>query len=106
MLQPHTLYIEDSPQQVWVMFNGETVADSKRLKLLHETWHLPVYYFPEEDVCMDLLEETDHTTYCPFKGDAAYRSVRGGDRGVENAVSSYPESIDCTPQLASYAAFY
>ena len=42
VLQPHTLYLEDSPRRVRVMFNGETVADSQRVKLLHETGHLPV----------------------------------------------------------------
>ena len=66
VLQPHTLYFEDSPRRVRVMFNGETIADSKRVKLLHETGHLPVYYFPEEDVRMGLLEESNHTTHCPF----------------------------------------
>jgi uncharacterized protein (DUF427 family) len=79
----HTLYIEDSPRRVWGVFNGETVADSRRVKLLHETGHLPVYYFPEEDPRHDLLEPSDHTTHCPFKGDASYRSVRVGDRVAE-----------------------
>ena len=27
VLQPHTLYFEDSPRRVRVMFNGETIAD-------------------------------------------------------------------------------
>jgi len=106
VLQPHTLYFEDSPRRVRVMFGGETIADSKRAKLLHETGHLPVYYFPEEDVRMDLLEESDHTTYCPFKGDASYLSVRVGDRLAENAVWHYPEPIDSAPPLAGYLAFY
>ncbi|MCA1688711.1 MAG: DUF427 domain-containing protein [Actinobacteria bacterium] len=77
VLQPHTLYFEDSPRRVRVMLGGETVADSRRAKLLHETGHLPVYYFPEEDVRRDLLEKSDHTTYCPFKGVASYWSIRG-----------------------------
>jgi uncharacterized protein (DUF427 family) len=106
VLQPHTLYFEDSPRRVRVMLGGETVADSKRAKLLHETGHLPVYYFPQEDVRMDLLEESDHTTYCPFKGDASYWSVRVGNRVVENAVWSYPEPIDSALPLAGYLAFY
>jgi uncharacterized protein (DUF427 family) len=106
MLQPHTLYLEDSPRRVRVVFNGETVVDSKRAKLLHESGHLPVYYFPEEDVRMDLLEESDHTTYCPFKGDASYWSVRVGSRVSENAVWSYPEPIDSAPPIAGYLAFY
>jgi uncharacterized protein (DUF427 family) len=106
VLQPHTLYFEDSPRRVRVMFGGETVADSKRAKLLHETGHLPVYYFPEEDLRMDLLEESDHATYCPFKGDASYWSVRVGDKVSENAVWSYPDPIDSAPPLAGYLAFY
>jgi hypothetical protein len=78
----HVLYLEDSPRWVRVMLGGETVADSKRVKLLHESGHLPVYYFPEEDVRMEFLEESDHTTSCPFKGEASYWSVRAGERRV------------------------
>jgi uncharacterized protein (DUF427 family) len=37
VLRAHTLYFEDSPRRVRVMFGGETIADSKRAKLLHET---------------------------------------------------------------------
>jgi len=106
VLQPHTLYFEDSPRRVRVMLGGETVADSKRVKLLHETGHLPVYYFPKGDVRMALLEESDHSTHCPFKGDASYWSVRVGDRVSENAVWSYPEPIDSARPLAGYLAFY
>ena len=106
VLQPHTLYFEDSPRRVRVVFNGETVADSKRVKLMHETGLLPIYYLPEEDVWTDLLEETDHTTHCPFKGDASYWSVRVGDRVAENAVWSYPEPLEGAPPIAGYLAFY
>jgi uncharacterized protein (DUF427 family) len=106
VLQRHTLYFEESPRRVRVMFDGETVADSKRAKLLHETGHLPVYYFPREDVRMELLEESDHTTRCPFKGEASYWSVRVGDKLSENAVWGYPEPIDSAPPIAGYVAFY
>jgi uncharacterized protein (DUF427 family) len=106
VLRPHTLYFEDSPRRVRVMFNGETVADSKRAKLMHETAHLPIYYFPIEDVRKDLLEESDHATYCPFKGNASYWSVRVEGRVAENAVWSYPEPIDSAPPIAGYVAFY
>jgi Domain of unknown function (DUF427) len=75
-LKPHTLYFEDSPRRVRVIFDGETIADSKRAKLMHETGLLPIYYFPQEEVRGELLEESDHTTHCPFKGDASYWSVR------------------------------
>jgi uncharacterized protein (DUF427 family) len=102
VLRAHTLYFEDSPRRVRVVLGGETVADTKRAKLLHETGHLPVYYFPEEDIRMDLLEESDHSTHCPFKGDASYWSVRVGDRVSESAVWSYSEPVDSAPPLAGY----
>jgi uncharacterized protein (DUF427 family) len=106
VLEPHTLYFEDSPRRVRVMLGGETIADSRHVKLLHETGHLPIYYFPEEDVRMDLLEDTDHTTHCPFKGDASYWSVRVGDSVAENAVWGYREPIDSAPPLDGHVAFY
>ena len=102
----HVLFFEDSPRRVRVMLGGETVADSRRVKLMHETRHLPVYYFPEEDVRMDLLETTDHTTTCPFKGEASYWSVRIGENVAENAVWSYPDPIESAPPIAGYLAFY
>jgi uncharacterized protein (DUF427 family) len=54
----------------------------------------------------DLLEPTDHTTHCPFKGDASYWSVRVGDRVAENAVWGYLDPIETAPALAGYRAFY
>jgi uncharacterized protein (DUF427 family) len=102
----HALYLEDTPRRVRVVFNGETIADSRRAKLLHEAGHLPVYYFPREDVRWERLEESDHTTHCPFKGDASYWSVRVGERVAENAVWGYPEPIGSCPPIAGYLAFY
>lgn len=104
--QDHVLYLEDSPRRVRAVFGGETVVDSRRAKLLHEKNHLPVYYFPTEDVRQDLLERTDHTTHCPFKGDAAYWSVRAGERVAENAVWGYPEPLESAPHISGLVAFY
>ena len=69
------------------------------MKLLHEHAHLPIYYFPREDVRFDLLEPTDHHTRCPYKGEASYWSVRVGDQVAENAVWGYPEPLDDAPPL-------
>ena len=102
----HVLYLEDSPRRVRAVFGGETVADSTRVKLLHETGHLPIYYFPQGDVRMDLLEPSDRSTHCPFKGDASYWSVKVGDRVAENATWGYPEPLESCPLNAGSLAFY
>lgn len=102
----HVLYFEDSPRRVRAELGGETVADSSRMKLLHETGLLPVYYFPRQDVQWDLLEASDHSTHCPFKGDARYWNVRAGGRAAEAAAWAYPEPIEGCPHIADYVAFY
>src|SRR5207302_9290530 len=71
---------EDSRRRVRVIFNGVTAADSQRVMLLHEAGHLPVFYFPMEDVRMDVMEATENTTHSPRKGDAYYWTIHVGDR--------------------------
>ena len=100
------IYFEDSPRRIRATFAGRTIVDSRRAKLLHEHGHLPVYYFPEQDVRMDLLEPTSHRTRCPRKGEAAYWTLRVEEREAENAAWSYPEPIEGAPPLAGYVAFY
>jgi uncharacterized protein (DUF427 family) len=55
---------------------------------------------------MDLLEPSDHSSRCPFKGEASYWSIVVGDRRSENAAWCYPNPIDDAPPLAGYVAFY
>ena len=99
------IYFEDSPRRIRARLGAETVVDSSRAKLLHEHGHLPIYYFPQEDVRMDLLEPSDHSSFCPYKGQASYWSVRVGDLVAENAVWGYPDPIEDAPPLAGYLAF-
>jgi uncharacterized protein (DUF427 family) len=94
------------PQRIRAIFAKETIVDSQRVKLLHETKHLPVYYFPEDDVRRDLLEPSEKTSHCPHKGDARYWSIRCGDRTVPDAVWAYPEPIAAAPFLAGHVALY
>ena len=59
----HVAYLEATPKRIRATFGGETVVDSKRTVIMYETGHQPVYYFPMADVRMDLLEETDKSTF-------------------------------------------
>jgi uncharacterized protein (DUF427 family) len=100
------IWFEDSPRRISARLGGETVADSRHAKLLHEQGHLPIYYFPRDEVRMDLLRPTDHTSRCPFKGEACYWSVEAGGKVSENAAWGYPEPLADAPPLADYVAFY
>ena len=102
----HRLLLHPFPRRVRARFAGEVVLDSTRGALLHESNILPRLYVPLEDVRADLLERTDHTTHCPFKGDASYWSVRVGDRVAENAVWTYESPIAEASWLLGLVSVY
>lgn len=102
----HRLFFDDFPRRARAILGGETVADTRRGKLLHETGLLPQLYIPDADIRDDLLRPSSHSTHCPFKGDASYWSISLGDRFVENAVWAYPEPIAESDWLRGYRAIY
>ena len=102
----YKITFEPSPRRVRVQFNGETVADSVSAHLLFETRHLPVYYFPRWDVRMDLLQPTEHHTFCPYKGTASYWTLRLGDKSSENAAWGYPDPFGDVVAIKDFIAFY
>ena len=102
----HKVELIKSDKHVWVIFNGEVVADSRRAIIVDESAYQPVYYFLREDARMDYMQRTDHHTYCPFKGEASYYTLAVGDRKEENAVWTYEEPYDEVRELKDYIAFY
>ncbi len=94
------------PRRVRAMFGGQTVADSDGVRLLLEPRHLPVYYFPAEDVRQDLLVPSDTRGDAPSKGEATYWHVRVGDRQVDDAAWSYRAPPETASSIAGYIAFY
>lgn len=101
------LYLEPAPKRVRVEVGGQTIADSRRAMMLHESGLQPLYYFPPQDVRADVLEPSDRHTHCPKKGDASYYTIRVGDRVVENGAWYYPALLpDAPPQLKGLIAFY
>ena len=106
VLRSEDIRLEPCPRRVRTVFNGKTVADSTRVLYLFERDHLPVYYFPAEDVDESLLEPSDRSSTCPRKGHASYWSIRVGDRVSKDAVWGYPEPFDGAPDLSAYRAFY
>jgi len=102
----YMVLIEKSPRRVRVEFGGETIADSAHTVLLRESDHVPVYYFPRNDVLMDNLSRSEQSTFCPFKGEASYWSVSNGDETVDDAVWSYETPFEEASGIKDYLAFY
>ena len=96
------IFLDVIPRRVRGYEDGDLVVDSKRVRMLHESRILPVWYFPIEDVRMELLRQTDHSTHCPYKGDTRYFAI--GD--VETAAWNYPEPLEGMEALKDLIAFH
>jgi len=102
----YKLRFEPSPRRVRCGFNGETIADSTSMRLLYEPGHLPVYYFPREDVRLDLLNRTEHSTHCPWKGEASYWTIDVGGKALENSAWTYEDPYPEIAGIKDFVSFY
>lgn len=102
----HPITVEPNGRGVRVTFNGRVVAESAHALLMREGNYLPVFYIPREDADSSLLERTGHSTYCPYKGDASYFSIRVGDRVAENAIWTYEQPYSAVAEIKNHLAFY
>ena len=102
----HPISIEANPSRVVVEVGGKIIADTREALTLREASYPAVQYIPRRDVDMAALARSEHTTYCPYKGDASYYSIpAGGDRSL-NAVWTYETPFEAVAQIKDYVAFY
>ena len=102
----HPIAIEPNPKRVRVVFNGRVVTDTARALTLSEASLPAVQYVPREDADMTAFERSTHATYCPYKGDAAYYSLKVNGRSAENAVWTYEEPYPAVASIKDHLAFY
>jgi uncharacterized protein (DUF427 family) len=99
----HRVTTKPAGVHVQVKLKGEIIADTHDAIRLDEADYPPVYYIPRKDVRMERLSATTHHTYCPFKGQASYYSLK---EGAENAVWSYEQPYDEVSVIKDLLAFY
>ena len=73
----HRITIRPFTGHVQVERDGRVLAVSDRAVALDETGLPTRYYLPRDDVRMDLVEPSETTSHCPFKGDATYFHAAG-----------------------------
>lgn len=102
----HPITIERNTRRVVVTVAGEVVVDTRDALTLREASYPAVFYIPRKDIDMSKLERTAHSTYCPYKGEAAYFSIpSGGERSV-NAIWTYESPYPAVEQIREHLAFY
>ncbi|WP_068279008.1 DUF427 domain-containing protein [Aldersonia kunmingensis] len=102
----HPITIEPTLGTVRVRAGTQVIATSDRAFTLSEANYPVVHYLPIDDVDRSILRASEHTTYCPFKGDASYYSLATADGELTNAVWVYQEPYPAVAEIAGCVAFY
>jgi len=102
----HPITIVPNPNRVIVRVGSDIIADTCASVTLREAAYPAVHYIPRQDVRFDLLERSDHSTYCPYKGECSYYSVPAGGAKSVNAVWSYENPYPSVAAIQNHMAFY
>jgi uncharacterized protein (DUF427 family) len=102
----HPITITQNPRRVRVTVGHVVIAESAKALTLKEARYPAVQYLPREDANMALLERTERTTHCPYKGDASYYSIKAGDKTLDNAIWTYETPFPAMAEISGHLAFY
>lgn len=103
---PRPPRLEDTTKHIQIIFNGCAIADTHQAKRVLETSHPPVYYLPPSDIKMEHLVLMSHSSWCEWKGRAAYYTITVGEKQVQNAAWFYPDPTPNFAAIKDYVAFY
>jgi len=98
--------LKSSPKRVRALAGGLVVVDSTSVKMMLEPRHLPVYYFPKQDVRMDLLRPAPASAMSARKGPVTLWTLTAGEKLVPNALFSYEDPPPGCPDLSGLIAMY
>ena len=98
--------IRKAPGTWTVRAGGAVLAESTRALELTEGDQPFVIYFPRGDIAMALLDETDHSSHCPRKGDASYYSIVTKNQTLRNAACSYETPNEDAARIRGHLAFF
>jgi uncharacterized protein (DUF427 family) len=103
---PRPAIAEATARHLQIVHRGVVVADTRRGVRTLETSHPPTYYFPPGDVAAGILRPSPRTSFCEWKGHAAYWSVAVAGERLEDAAWSYPAPNADFAILKDHIAFY
>ena len=87
------------------LLQGRALGDTRKALRVSEGSYDDVLYFPKEDLDMTLFAPSDHSSHCPFKGDASYWSATLDGIVKENIAWSYEAPFIEAQVLEGFVAF-
>ena len=88
---PRPPRVEPTAELVEVILGGQVVARTTEAVRVLETSHPPTYYLPRSAYAEGVLEPVSGSSFCEWKGHAAYFDLVAGDRRAVRGGWTYPD---------------
>ena len=103
----HPITIEPKDTPVSVKLAGDIVLASQTHLELREAAYPPVAYLPRTDIDLSRLIRSDHTSWCPYKGEATYFHLQtASGEIIENAIWTYETPFPAVATIKDALAIY
>ena len=89
-----------------VIVDNKTIAKTNNAMRVIETSHPPTYYFPPEDVVMNLLKKNKSNSFCEWKGIANYVDLHLDKIKILNIGWFYKSPKTEFQPIKDYISFY
>jgi uncharacterized protein (DUF427 family) len=104
---PRPPRLEKTARRIRVVHAGVVIADTTAALRVLETSHPPVYYVPPTAVAPGTVRHSaSRSSFCEFKGVAAYWNLLTCGGVIRDVAWSYPHPSRGFEALAGYLAFY
>jgi uncharacterized protein (DUF427 family) len=99
------LFVEPLRRRMKARFDGQWIADSEDVLLLHEPGHYPVAFFPAADIDQSMLVAESRVTTHRELGATEWFSVRGASNTAQRSAWRYAELPEYAKALSGRVAF-
>ncbi|BAU12634.1 hypothetical protein LEP3755_31650 [Leptolyngbya sp. NIES-3755] len=103
---PRPPRLEPVNQRIQIIFNEVTIVDTEKAMRVLETSHPPTYYIPPEDIKQEYLIPSSRSTFCEWKGQGSYYSVKVGEKIATDVGWYYSNPTPDFRAMQNYVAFY
>ena len=86
------------PKAIW---NGQVIAESDKTIMVEGN-----HYFPADVIDKRYFKPSDHTTICPWKGEAGYFDIEANGETNRNAAWRYADPKEKAAAIKGRVAFW
>jgi len=103
---PRPPILEPFSGHIRIIFNKIAILDTNEIFRVLETSHPPTYYLPITNFKQNVLQPTEGSSMCEYKGRAKYYNIVADGKTASKAAWQYPDAKGAFEPIRQFVAVY